>query len=100
VPQASASEAEVAIGKLKMYKYAGVDQMPAEMIQVGGGTLRSEIHKLIKLICNKEESLRHRKESTVLPIYKEDNKTDCSNYQGISLLLLHITLFPTCFSLF
>jgi hypothetical protein len=56
VPEPSASEAEVAIGKLKRYKSPGVDQIPAELIQAGMETLRSEVHKLIKLIWNKEES--------------------------------------------
>jgi hypothetical protein len=51
VPEPSSSEAEVAIGKLKRYKSPGVDQIPAELIQAGGGTLRSEIHKLIKKNC-------------------------------------------------
>jgi hypothetical protein len=53
LPDPNASEAEVAIGKLKRYKSPGVDQIPAEIIQAGGKTLRSEIHKLIKLIWNK-----------------------------------------------
>jgi hypothetical protein len=54
LPDPSASEVEVAIGKLKRYKSPGVDHIPAELIQTGGETLRSEIHKLIKLIWNKE----------------------------------------------
>jgi hypothetical protein len=54
VPDPRASEAEVAIGKLKRYKSPGVDQIPAEIFQAGGETLRSEIHKLIKFIWNKE----------------------------------------------
>jgi hypothetical protein len=57
VPELSASEVEVAIGKLKSYKSPGVDQVPAELIQAEGETLRSEIHKLIKLIWNKEDYL-------------------------------------------
>jgi hypothetical protein len=55
VPEPSISEAEVAIGKLKMYKLPGADQIPDEQIQAEGGTLHSEIHKLIKFIWNKEE---------------------------------------------
>jgi hypothetical protein len=55
VPQPSSSEIEVAIGKLKRYKSPGVDQIPAELIQAGGETMRSEIHKFIKFIWNKEE---------------------------------------------
>jgi hypothetical protein len=36
VPEPSASEVEVAIGKLKRYKSPGADQILAELIQAGG----------------------------------------------------------------
>jgi hypothetical protein len=55
VPESSASEDEVAIGKPKRNKSPGVDYIPAELIQGGGEALRSEIHKLIELIWNKKE---------------------------------------------
>jgi hypothetical protein len=45
------------------------------MIQAGGKTLRSEIHKLIKLISNKELP-HHWKESIVVPIHKKGVKTN------------------------
>jgi hypothetical protein len=86
LPQPSASEAEVVTGKLKTYKPLGVDQIPAELFQARGETLRSEIHKLIKLIWNKEQLPHQWKESTVVPIHKKGDKTDYSNYRGISLL--------------
>jgi hypothetical protein len=86
VPEPSASEVEAAIGKLKRYKTPGIDQIPAELIQAGGETLRSEIHKLIKLIWNKEKLPHQWKESIVVPIHKKGDKTDCSNYRRISLL--------------
>jgi hypothetical protein len=54
VPEPSATEVEVAIEKLKRYKSPGVNQIPLEVIKAGGETLRSEIHKLIRLIWNKE----------------------------------------------
>jgi hypothetical protein len=50
LPEPSASEVEVAVGKLKRYKSQGVEQILAKLIQVGGEILHSEIHKLIKLI--------------------------------------------------
>jgi hypothetical protein len=78
VPKPSASEAEVTIGKLKRYISPRVDQIPAELIQAGGEILRSEIHKLIKLIWNKEELPHQWKESIVVPIHKNGD-TDCSN---------------------
>jgi hypothetical protein len=49
VPQPSASEVHVAIGKLNRYKSPGVDHIPAELIKAGGETLRWEVHKLSKL---------------------------------------------------
>jgi hypothetical protein len=38
------------------------------------------------LIWNKEELPHKWKESIVVPIHKNDDKTDCSNYRGKSLL--------------
>jgi hypothetical protein len=85
LPEPSASEVEVAIGKLERYKSPGVAQIPAELIQAGGGTLCSDIHKLIKLIWNKE--LSHQwKEPIVIPIHRKDDKSDCTNYRDISFL--------------
>jgi hypothetical protein len=75
------------------------------MIQAGGGgggggeTLHSEIHKLIKLIWNKEELPHQWKESIVVPINKKGDKTECSNNRGVSLLSTsHKILFSILFS--
>jgi hypothetical protein len=46
----------------------------------------SEIHKLIKLIWNKEELPHQWEESVVVPIHKKGDKTECSNYRGLALL--------------
>jgi hypothetical protein len=86
MPQPSATEVEITIRKLKRYKVPGSDQIPAELIQEGGEILHSEIHKLIMLIWNKEELPHQWKESIVVPVHKKRDKTDCSNYRGISLL--------------
>jgi hypothetical protein len=50
-----------------------------------GRALNPEIHKLIKLIWVMEELPHHWKESIVVPIHKKGDKTECSNYWGISL---------------
>jgi hypothetical protein len=42
VPDPSPLEFEIAIAKLKLFKY----QLPAELIQAGDELLRSKIHKL------------------------------------------------------
>ena len=50
VPESSAAEVELAIDKLKSHKSPGIDQIPAELIKVGGRTICLEIHKLITSI--------------------------------------------------
>jgi hypothetical protein len=48
---------------------------PAELIKAGGRIIRSEIHKLIISIWNKEELFEEWKESVIVPIYKKGDKT-------------------------
>ena len=86
VPEPSAFEVEMAIEKLKRHKSPGIDQIPAEYIKSGGRTIHSEVHKLNNLMWNKKESPEEWKELVILPIYKKGDKTDCSDYRGISLV--------------
>jgi hypothetical protein len=79
VPDPSASEVELAIDKLKRHKSSGIDQIPAELIKVGGRTLCLEIHKLITSIWKKEKLPEEWKESITIPIHKKGDKTDCNN---------------------
>jgi len=55
VPETYASDVELAINKLKSNKSRGIDQIPAELIEVGGRTMCLEIHKLITSIWKKEK---------------------------------------------
>jgi hypothetical protein len=45
------------------------------------------IHELINSIWNKEKLPDQWKESIIIPVHKRGDKTECSNYRGISLLL-------------
>jgi hypothetical protein len=103
VPGPSWLEVEIAIAKLKKYKSPGSDQIPAELIQAGGETLLSTIHKLINSVWNKEGLPDQWKESIIVPFHKKGDKTDCNNYCGISLIpttytvlsnMLHSRLSP------
>jgi len=86
VPEPSAFEGELAIGKLKNHKSPGINQIPAELIKAGGRTICCVIHKFIISIWNKEELPEEWKESIIVSVYKKGDKTDCNNYRGISLL--------------
>jgi hypothetical protein len=46
VPEPISFEVEIAIKNLKRYKSPSTDQIPAELIQAGGNTSRSEIDRL------------------------------------------------------
>ena len=87
MPELSAFQIEMATVKLKRHKSPGIDQIPAELIKARGRILRSEIHKLNNSTWNSKELPEEWKESIIVPIYKEGDKTDCSNCRGISLLL-------------
>ena len=63
-----------------------IDQIPAELVRAVSRTFCSKIHKLVNSICNKELLTEEWKESIIVPIYKKVDKTNCSNYRGISLL--------------
>jgi hypothetical protein len=70
VPGPSHLDVEIAIAKLKKYKSVYSVRIQAELIQAGGETLLSEIHKLINSVWNKEELLYQWKESFIVPIKK------------------------------
>jgi hypothetical protein len=75
VPEPRLLELEIAIGRLRLYKSPGTDQIPTELIKAAGEILYSEIHRLICSIWNKEELPQQWKESIILPIYKKGDKT-------------------------
>jgi len=52
------------------------------------------MHKLFISIRNKEELPEEWKESIIVPIYKKGDKTDCSNFRGMSLLPTTYKILP------
>jgi hypothetical protein len=71
VPGHSRIELEIAIAKLKKYKSPDGDLIPAHLIQAGGETLLSAIHKLINSTWNKEKLPDQWKESIIVPIHRK-----------------------------
>jgi hypothetical protein len=95
VPEPSASEAEFAIGMVKRYKSPGVDQIPAELIQAGGETSRSVIHKLIKLICNKEYLPEQSKNQLWYLFTERVTKPTVVFIKAYHCCQLHTEFYPT-----
>jgi hypothetical protein len=75
----------MAIKMLKRHKSPGLIQILAELIKVGGRKICSEIHNLL-ILFGKEVLPEECMKSIIVPINKKGDKTDCSNYRGISLL--------------
>jgi hypothetical protein len=67
---------------LKKYKSPGSDQIPAELIEVGGEILLSQTNKLINSVWNTEELPCQWKESTIVSINKKDDKLSSVIIEG------------------
>ena len=72
-----------------------IDQIPAEFIKAVSRTIRSEIHKIVNSIWNKEQLSKEWKESTIVPAYKNGDKTHLSNNKGVSFLSTTYQILPS-----
>jgi hypothetical protein len=65
VPESSAFAVDMAIEKPNIYKSLSINRIPADLIQAGERTVRSNIglYKLINSVWNKEALPQQRKES-------------------------------------
>ena len=78
-----------------MPELSAFDQIPEELIKAGGRTICSEIHNHINSILNKEELPEEWKESTIVPIYKKGDKTNCRNKESYHFRQLRKKFYPT-----
>jgi hypothetical protein len=85
----SPSELEIAIVKPKKYKLPGSCQIPAELIETGGETL---------LRYTNSNSIWNEEESTVVPIYRKGDETDCIIIMRCHWYQLHTKFYPVSFS--
>ena len=95
VPDPSAFEVELAIGKLKNKKSPGIDQISAELMKAGDRTICSAIHKLIISIWNKEKLPEEWKEPIIVPIYKKGVKQFVITIEAYHYCQLRTKFYPT-----
>jgi hypothetical protein len=86
----------MATEKLKDINHEVFDHIPAEVIQAGGITVHSEIHKLLILRGIRKNCLNIRSQSLHLVICRVI-KTDCSNRNGLLLLSPNAKFYSTFF---
>jgi hypothetical protein len=73
VSEPSAFEIEMAIKKLKV-QITRHSSHPCRIDKMRGRTIRSDSHKLINSVFNKEELPEEWKESIIVPIFKKGEK--------------------------
>ena len=95
MPETSVLEVKLAIEKLKSHKSPSIDQIPAELINAGGSTIRCAIYKLIIVIWNNEELPGEWEESIIVPIHKKGDKTDVINIEAYHFCQLRTKFCPT-----
>ena len=85
-------EVEAAVKALKMGKSAGVDNIPAELVQAGGEAMID----ILTTICNKiwktGEWPTTWTQTLVITLPKKGNLQLCQNYRTISLISLKVML--------
>jgi hypothetical protein len=91
-------EGEFATEKKEGYKSPGSEQIPAELIQAGCDTLRSQIQKLIHSILNKEELPQQRKESIILLFLKRAINITILIIEEYQVYQIHTQFYPVLLS--
>ena len=82
------------IKNMKPNKAADPDEILPEFIKNGGLILQHKIHQLIVKIWKQEKVPCEWSEGVLCPIYKKkEDRKQCNNYRGISLLNITYRIF-------
>ncbi len=80
-------ETEEAIKQLKSGKAAGVDTIPPEVWKNGGPALHTKLHEFFVCCWEQGKLPQNLRDAVIITLYKnKGEKSDCSNYRGITLL--------------
>ena len=83
-----------AIEQTKSGKAAGVDGIPPEFWKSGGPVFYSKLHKLFFCCWEQGKLPRDLHNAVIVTLYKnKGGNSDCSNYQGITLLSIAGKIF-------
>ena len=79
-------EVEIAVASLKKGKSAGVDNIPAELVQAGGETMIDVLTEICNRIWRAGEWPTPWTQSLIITFPKKGNLQLCQNYRTISLI--------------
>ena len=75
---------EAAVQSLKKGKSAGVDNIPAELVQAGGEDVITALTTICNKICQIEKWQTLWTQSLFITLLKKDNLQQCQNYRTIT----------------
>ena len=84
----SYDEILLALHKLKNNKAGGIDGLPLELFRRGAPTVCQPLQELISLIWLHRQITDDWNIAVIILCYKKGNKAKCSNYRGISLIVI------------
>ena len=79
-------EVEIAVASLIKGKSAGVDNIPAELVQAGGNTMIAVLTEFCNRIWRTGEWSTPWNQSLIITLPKKDNLQLCQNYRTLSLI--------------
>ena len=74
------------VGSITMNKASGGDRIPIELFQILRGDAVKVLHSIYQQIWETQQWPQDWKRSVFIPIPKEGNAKECSNYQIIALI--------------
>ena len=84
------SETKKALRSMANGKVMGPDELPAELLKLGLSDSSHEIllgfHDIIVAVWMTGEIPQEWKDATVKVLHKKEDRTECSNYRGLSLV--------------
>ena len=85
-PTPSREEVEKVIKALKDGTATGPDELPSELLKLGGDSVTSVLHRIIVKVWQTGKWPEDWTQSTFVPLFKKGDPTVCTNYRTISLI--------------
>jgi len=85
-PAPTLEEVEKALKYTRDGKAAGPDDIPIELLKLGGDSVVKAMHKIVVCVWNTGKWPEDWTQSTFVPLYKKGDPTVCANYRTISLI--------------
>ena len=85
-PDISMEELEDAFKRMKNGKAPGVDKIPAELLKNVGNDGKAWFLEVLDALWDGQNLPEDWNKDLICPIYKKGDKTECSNYRGVSLM--------------